>query len=125
MKSKIYFRGGWLAGAGTILALCACYGTLGLVALLSMMGVTVAVHEGAWAGTISVFAVLAVGGMALGYRRHGALPPLVLAALGAALIVWVMFGVYHLAVELAGFALLVVATFWDWRVKQKGTAAAS
>ena len=82
-------------------------------------------HEGAWAGAISVFAVLAVVGMALRYRRHRALPPLVLAALGAALIVWVMFGVYHLAVELAGFALLVAATIWDWRVKQKETAAAS
>src|SRR3546814_17928524 len=71
--------GHWLAGAGTLLAILTCYGTLALVALLSVLGVSIAIHEGAWAAAISAFAGLAVFGVALGYRRHGALRPPALA----------------------------------------------
>ena len=57
-----------LAAAGTILAILAYYGTLLLVAVLSALGVTLAVDDGAWAGAIVFFALLATAGLAVWLR---------------------------------------------------------
>lgn len=111
-------RLGWLAGAGTVLAVLACYGTLAVVGALSLLGVTLVIDPGAWAGAIVVFAVLAVLGVALGYARHRVAGPLVLAAIGAALVIWAMLGSYSRLIEVAGFAGLIAAAIWDWRLKK-------
>ncbi len=117
----------WLAGASALLSLTACYGTLGLVALLSMMGVTLALNVDIWAGVIVTFALLAVIGVTLGYRRHRNANPVRLAVIGAALVIWAMYGaeaivdllgVPSFVVELAGFAALVTSAYWDWRLKR-------
>jgi arsenite methyltransferase len=118
-KSPALPRFGWLPGVATILAIAACYGTLLVVAALSLLGTTLVVHEGAWAGAISLFALLAVVGMALGYRRHHMLAPLVIAVISLALILWVMFGSYNRIIELIGFTGLIIAATWDWRLKRR------
>lgn len=117
----------WLAGAGALLSIAACYGTLGLIAVLSMMGVTLALNENIWAGVIVFFALLVVLGVALGTRKHRNANPVRLAIAGAALIIWAMYGAegivdllgpYTFAVEIAGFAALMAAAYWDWRLKR-------
>jgi hypothetical protein len=108
----------WLAGTATVIAIAACYGTLMLVGALSLMGIALAPHEGVWAGVISAFALLAVAGVLLGYRRHRALVPLILALAGAAVILWVMLGRYDPVMEVAGFAALAVAAVGDWRLNK-------
>ena len=117
----------WLAGAGALLSIAACYGTLGLIAVLSMMGVTLALNVNIWAGVIVFFAVLAVIGVTLGYRKHRNANPVRLAIIGAALVIWAMYGaeaivdllgVPSLVVELAGFAALMASAYWDWRLKR-------
>jgi hypothetical protein len=75
--SKHHAQG--LAGAATLLAIVVCYGTLMLIATLSLIGITLVVHEGAWAVVISALAVLAVAGVLMGYWHHRTLAPLVLA----------------------------------------------
>ena len=116
---------GWLARGATGLSLVACYGTLALVALLSALGVTLAINPHVWAAAIVIFAVVAVLGVGLGARRHGVWWPLILAAFGTALVAGVMYlpdriegaaGIPALAVEIAGFAALIVAALWDWRL---------
>jgi hypothetical protein len=111
-----------LPAFATVLALAACYGTLAVVGILSLLGATLAPHDGAWAGAISLFAVLAFIGTVLGYRKHGGVGPAVTGLLGAALIVGVMFGPYSFVAELGGFALLIVAAWWDWKLKRSGQA---
>jgi hypothetical protein len=64
---------------GSILA---CYGTLAILGLLSLMGVSIALQEGAWASVISAFAVLAAIGIMLHYRRCRAIGPVILAVGG-------------------------------------------
>jgi hypothetical protein len=117
----------WLAGAGALLSIAACYGTLGLVALLSMMGVTLALNVDIWAGVIVAFALLAVIGVTLGYRRHRNANPVRLAVIGAALVTWAMYGAEAIVdllgvpstiVEIAGFAALIASAWWDWRLKR-------
>jgi hypothetical protein len=117
----------WLAGAGALLSITACYGTLGLVALLSMMGVTLALNVDIWAGVIVAFALLAVIGVTLGYRKHRNANPVRLAVIGAALVTWAMYGAEAIVdllgvpstiVEIAGFAALMASAYWDWRLKR-------
>lgn len=117
-KSDATPRLGWLPGAGTILSIAACYGTLATISVLSLLGVTVVINPGVWAGAISLFAVLAVVGLAVSYWRHRIVGPLVVAALAAALIIWVMFGSYSRVMELLGFAGLGTAAIWDWHLKK-------
>ncbi len=45
-------RLGRYSGIAVVLSVVACYGTLALVAVLSLAGVTMSVHEGAWAAVI-------------------------------------------------------------------------
>jgi hypothetical protein len=108
----------WLAGGATILAFATCAGTQLPVGMLSLMGATLVVVQGASAGAISALVLLAVMGVLLGYRHHRAPVPLILALVGAALVLWVMLGRDDRLMELAGFAALAAASAWDWRLKR-------
>ena len=112
----------WLPGAATVLSLVACYGTLAGLAVLGMLGATIALNEAVWAGAIVAFAGLAVVGLALGFSRHRQVLPLVIGGLGAAVVSYAMFVDYARLTELAGFALLCVGVIWDWRLRRTGAA---
>jgi SAM-dependent methyltransferase len=105
-------RGLWGAAA-TVAALVTCYGTLGLLALLSLLGIAVTVDTGLWAGAIVGAAGLAAVGTAFNARRHRRPWPLALAAAGAAAIAYVMFGAHDPLIEGLAFAALVGAVVFD------------
>lgn len=109
----------WFAVVSLVAALLACYGTLALVGLLSVLGVSMVINAAAWAGAIVVFAGLTAVGIALGLRRHRRPAPVVLALSGFALIAWAMLGRYGRTSEITGFALLAAATAWDWRLRRR------
>lgn len=117
-EPKATERFGWLGGAGALLAIVACYGTMAVVGALSLLGVSLAINEAAWAGAISLFAVIAVAGMALGYSCHRVKMPLIIAVIGAALVLWAMFVSYSRIVEICGLAALIAAAVWDWRLRK-------
>ncbi len=111
-------RSRWFAVASLMAALLACYGTLALVGLLSVLGISMAINAAAWAGVIVVFAGLTAFGIALGMRRHRRPAPIMLALLGFALVAWAMLGRYGRTSEITGFAALAAATAWDWRARR-------
>lgn len=113
----------WLPGAATFLAVLACYGTTLVVVLLSLLGISIAVNERAWAGAISAFAALATIAIAAAYRRHRSVWPTVIAAPGLALILWAMYGSYSRVTELAGFICLIAATLLDLRMRAAASTA--
>ena len=95
------------------MAACACYGTLAAIAVLSLLGVTLAVNDAAVASVVALLAVLAAAVVGLGIRKHGSAAPVVPAAVGAALIAFVLFVTRDWRIELAGFLLLAAAVAWD------------
>lgn len=105
-------RGLWGAVA-TAAALGACYGALALLGLLAAFGLTVNVNEGVWAAAIAGAALIAVIATGFNARRHRQPWPLAMAALGAGLIVYAMFGAYDPLIEAGGFALLIGAVALD------------
>ncbi len=111
-------RFGWFAGAATVLSLVACYGTLVVISLLGVLGVTIAINKALWAGAIVAFAALAVGGLGLGLVRHRHPWPILVGGFGAVAIGYAMYVHYARLIELAGFVLLCIAAFWDWWLRR-------
>jgi len=101
------------------LAALACYGTLAAIAILSLLGIALAVNEGAVAGWAVFFAVLTAAVIGLGIRKSGSPMPVVPAAAGAALVAYAMFGTYDWRIELIGFVLLAAAVGWDFRLRER------
>lgn len=77
------------------------------------MGLSVPLHEGAWAAVIVALAWLAVGGLALNLPVHRSIWPVVLGTAGALLVAYAMFGAYDWRTEAAGFAILAGAVLRD------------
>jgi FtsH-binding integral membrane protein len=115
-------RLGRYSGIAVVLSVVACYGTLALVAVLSLAGVTISIHEGAWAAVIVVFAWTAVLAMGVNIQRHRSFAPFVLSNIGALLVSWVMIVDYSRVLEVTGFALLIVAALWDHQLRRRGPA---
>lgn len=109
----------WMAPVAAALALIACYGTLAAVGLLGALGVTIVLNQNVWAGVIVVFAWLSLLALWPGWRRHGLLLPIVIAAIGVVMITFTMTAVYEHAIEIAGFAFLCAGTYLDWRGKHR------
>ena len=104
-------------GLSTLLSLLACYGTLAFVSILSLLGITIHIDTGVWAGVITFFAWFAVAGVAGSFRRNRKLGPLIMAALGAVFITWAMFVSFNRIIEIAGFAGLIYAALWERNLK--------
>lgn len=115
-------RFGRYGGAIVALSIAACYGTLAFVALLSVAGVAVDVHEGAWAAAIVVLVWLAAVAIAVGFPGHRGPGPAVLAVIGASLVTWVMLDTFIRMLEILGFACLVAAALWDRRLRREREA---
>ena len=110
-------RGLW----GTVsffLAAATCYGTLTLVGLMSALGVSLAVNKTLWAGGIILFALVACAVIALGMRKHGSLKPVITAVAGAGLLIYTMYLNYSMLTEAAGFAILALATWFDYDLRR-------
>lgn len=111
------WRSAWLAPAATALSLLACYGTLAATAALGALGVSIGLSESAWAGTIVVFAWLALLVLCAGWRRHRAMRPMAIAGIGVVIITLTILVAYDRVLELIGFAFLCAGTFLDWRAR--------
>jgi len=106
----------WLASIATALSLIACYGTLAVIGILGVLGISIALNETLWAGAIVAFAALAVGGLGFGLARHRQPWPILVGGFGAAAIGYAMYVQYDRLIELAGFVLLCLAAYWNWRL---------
>jgi arsenite methyltransferase len=115
---KSMWRRGFTGTVSLVAAVLVCYGTLAAVALLTMLGVGLALNEGLWAGAIALFALLAAAAIVAGFRRHRGYGPAALAMAGAGAILYALFVDYRMIVELSGFILLAGAAFWDIRLRR-------
>jgi len=113
-QPKTAERFAWLPAAAALLAFLACNGTIILLALLSLVGVSTVINPHYQAAVISAFALLTPLLVLAGYRTHRALAPLVLSAAGALLVVAMMYIAYDKILESTGLLALGVAAAWNW-----------
>ncbi len=114
---NIQRRGLW-GTTSLVMAVIACYGTLALAAVMGMLGISMAVNEGIWAGAIILFAILACGVIALGMRKHHSPKPVIVAIIGTAILVYTMYINYQIVTEIAGFIVLSIATWLDFDLRR-------
>lgn len=115
----------WMPAIATALSMTSCYGTLIAISLLSVAGISIKLNDTAWATTIVVFAVLAIVAIAIRNFKNNNFGPIILASLGAGLVTYAMFISYSVSVEIIGFALLLLATIWDFLAKRTPQLSAS
>ena len=108
-----------LALAASLLAVVSCYGTLGIVALLSVVGVTVHPNEGLMARILTIVLAVALLGMLHSRRGHRDMRPFLLGVASAALLIWVFHGRDSRPLEAMGFLGLVSASIWDFRARHR------
>ena len=108
----------WLPGAAAILAFIACNGLFVIVAILSFLGITIAINPHIQAAAISLFAVLALGFVFLGYREHHVLGPTILSVIGAVLVVGTMYIYFSKIIESLGLLALIASAIWSWRASK-------
>lgn len=104
-----------MASGASALGILACYGTSLVVALLAAAGTAVVINQAIWTGVVALFAVAAFLATLFGCRRHAANGPVIVAGVGAALVLLTLFGSYDWRIELAGFLALAIAAAWQWR----------
>jgi hypothetical protein len=121
-QSNALQRLGRYSGVAVALSIVVCYGTLTLVTLLALLGITITIHEGAWATAIVALAWIAVLAMGVNMQRHRSFAPFIVSDIGALLVSWVMFVDYGRTMEIFGFALLIVAAIWDRRLRGRSPA---
>jgi hypothetical protein len=106
-------------GTAVAFSIVACYGTLAVITLLSLVGITMNIHAGAWATVTVVFAWLAVFAVGVNMQHYRRFGPFILSDIGALLVSWVMFVDYSRTLEIAGFALLIAAVLLDRRLRMR------
>ncbi len=116
----------WLAPLGTALAMIACYGVTGTLAILSLIGVSVTLPYRA--PYIVFFAAIAAVSLLGSYKQHRS-PSVVLAALvGLALIVVSKvlapgLKPVSIGMEAAGFLCMIAGNVLAWRARKRNGVA--
>ena len=105
-----------------LLAVIACYGTLAAVALLSLIGINIHLDEALMVKLVSGLLLLALAGMGHSFSMHRHPGPLLLSIVSATVLIWVFFVSHTKALEMSGFAMLLLASLWDWRLKKQSCA---
>jgi hypothetical protein len=107
----------WPTRRATALLLRTCYVTFAVIAMFGTTGVAILL-EMLWPGVIVDLLALAIGCLGLGLLRHRRPWPLLIGILGTA-VVYAVYVRCDGTIELAGFALLYLATFLGWRAGKK------
>ena len=112
----------FFSGVAALLTFIACNGLFLVTALLALFGITLGINPHVQAILISLFAILTSILIYKGFRRHRKIGPLLLAGIGAVVIILTMYISYSKLIESAGLLALVVAAGWSWYIARQETS---
>lgn len=107
------------SGVAALLAFIACNGLILVTAILAVFGITLSVNPHVQAIVISLFAILTSLLIYKGFIRHRRVGPMLLAGIGALVIILTMYISYSKLIESAGLLALVVAAGWNWYITRR------
>ena len=114
VKSKSESKFAFYSGVAALLTFIACNGLIFVVALLALFGITLDINPHVQAILISLFAILTSVLIYKGFMQHHKIGPLLVAGIGALVIILTMYVSYSQLIESAGLLALVVAAGWNW-----------
>ena len=118
-KSNSASKFAFFSGIAALLTFIACNGLILVTALLALFGITLGINPHIQAILISLFAILTSILIYKGFMRHRKIGPLLLAGIGALVIIFTMYVSYNKLIESAGLLALVVAAGWNWYVARQ------
>ena len=108
-----------LAPLFAVLAFLACNCTFILIAMLSAIGISIAINPHLQAAAISLFAVITLLLVFIDVKKHQNLGPLILAAVASATLIGTMYIYFNKVVESIGLLELLIAAIWSWRLSRR------
>lgn len=118
-KSDSARKFAFYSGVAALLAFIACNGLILATALLAIFGITLGINPHVQAILISLFAILTSVLIYKGFMQHHKIGPLLLAGIGALVIILTMYISYSKLIESAGLLALIVAAGWNWYVARQ------
>ncbi len=118
-ESKSARKFAFYSGVAALLAFIACNGLILVITILTIFGITLSINPHVQAILISLFALLTSGLIYKGFMQHHKIGPLLLAGIGALVIILTMYISYSKLIESAGLLALVVAAGWNWYVARR------
>jgi len=118
-ESKSARKLAFYSGIAALIAFIACNGLILVTALLAIFGLTLSINPHVQAILISLFAILTSFLIYKGFMQHHKVGPLILAGVGALVIILTMYIWYSKLIESAGLLALVVAAGWNWYVARQ------
>ena len=118
-KSNSTPKFAFYSGVAALLTFIACNGLILVTGLLALFGITLGINPHVQAILISLFAILTSVLIYKGFMRHHNIGPLLLAGIGALVIILTMYISYSKLIESAGLLALVVAAGWNWYVARQ------
>ena len=115
-ESKPARKFAFYSGVAALLAFIACNG---LILVIAIFGITLSINPHFQAILISLFALLTSVLIYKGFMQHHKIGPLLLAGIGALVIILTMYISYSKLIESAGLLALVVAAGWNWYVARR------
>lgn len=115
-KSDSARKFAFYSGVAAFLAFIACNGLILTTALLAIFGITLGINPHIQAILINLFAILTSVLIYKGFTQHHKIGPLLLAGIGALVIILTMYISYSKFIESAGLLALMVAAGWNWYV---------
>ncbi len=118
-ESKSPRKFAFYSGVAALLAFIACNGLILVTSILAILGITLSINPHVQAILISLFALLTSVLIYKGFMQHHKIGPLLLAGIGALVIILTMYISYSKLIESAGLLALVVAAGWNWYVARR------
>jgi hypothetical protein len=121
-KANKSTRSSQLAALGAVLAFIACNGLFILIAVFAALGITLVINPHVQAVIISLFALITLAMVFIGFRKNRIRGPLILCAIGAVTVIGAMYIHYDKIIESVGLLALFISAIWSWRVSKSGLA---
>ncbi len=109
---------GKLAAVFAIFAFIACNGLVIMIAALSLIGVSISINPHLQAAAISLFSVVTLSLVFIGFRKNRRIGPFILATIATVTLIGTMYIHFNKIIESLGLLALFVSTLWSWQINR-------
>ncbi len=110
-------RGG-LAAVFAVFAFIACNGMFVLIAVFSVIGISISINPHIQAATISLFSVVTLAMVISAFNKNRAIGPLILAIAATVTMIATMYIHFNKIIESLALLALFASALWSWRISR-------
>ena len=109
---------GSLAAVFAVFAFIACNGMFVLIAVFSVVGISISINPHVQAAAISLFSVVTLAMVVSAFRKNRAIGPLILAVAATATMIATMYIHFNKFLESLGLLALFASALWSWQISR-------